>query len=76
MSQALPGLVSVCLGLALVWLGRWGIRNVEDLVSPVVAAPRRQREIRTIRRGSRSCVVLGGLFCVAGTVLVTSGAHL
>jgi len=73
MSQALPGIVSILLGGALVLLGRWGIRNGEGLVSSAIAAARREREIRSIKRGSRSCVVLGGLFCVAGAAMAVSG---
>jgi hypothetical protein len=75
MSQALPGVISVLLGCSLVLLGRWGIRNGDELVSTAIAETRRTREIRSIKRGSRSCLVLGALFCLAGTALAISGAH-
>ena len=75
MSQLLPGMVSVLLGLGLMSLGRWGSRNGETLVSVHIAAARRAKEIRSIRRGSRSCLVLGALFCLMGVALAVSGAH-
>lgn len=75
MSQAVPGLLSFVMGCAFVLLGRWGARNGEGLVSTAIAAPRREREIRSIRRGSRSCVLLGTLLGLAGIALAISGAH-
>lgn len=73
MSETLPGLVSIGIGTVLLLLGRWGLRRGEALVSPHLAAARREREIRSIARGSRSCIVLGGLFFALGAAMAVTG---
>lgn len=74
MSAVVPGLLSMAFGGVLFLLGRWGMSNGEALVPGQVAAARREKEIRSIQRGSRSCVVLGGLFVLMGGSLLVTGA--
>lgn len=75
MSEVVPGLLSVLVGGSLLLIGRWGLRNGQVLVSPHLAASRREKEIGQILRGSRSCMALGAMFCVVGLALAVSGAR-
>lgn len=50
------------VGLAFLLLGRWGRANQHLLVAATLSDVRREREERSIRRGARSCLVLGAVF--------------
>ncbi|WP_067430605.1 hypothetical protein [Nocardioides jensenii] len=62
-------LVSALVAVAFVMLARWGQRNVETLVPAGVAPARRDKDARAIRRGARSCLVIGILFAAWSVVL-------
>lgn len=74
MSNVVPGLVLALLGVLLVALGRWGRVNAESLVSVTLPEKRRVKELRSVRRGVRSVLILGGVLAVNGAVLVVVGA--
>jgi hypothetical protein len=66
-------LVSGGVALICLLLGRWGLRSAGDLV-PVTASPeRRALEERRIRRGAKSCFVLGALFTLLAVVSAVEG---
>lgn len=69
--------VSVVMGLVLLYLGRWGLARQGDLVAASLSVERRQKELRAIRRGARSCLVLGVVFVafavLQGTAAVVGG---
>lgn len=74
MSSVAPGLLLALLGALLVVLGRWGRVNAESLVSVALPEERRVKELRSVRRGVRSVLLLGGVLAVNGAVLVVVGA--
>ena len=75
MSGLLPGLVIAAVGLAMLLLGRWGRQHAESLVPDVVPEPRRSKELRTIRRGVKSCIVVGAFLSLNGVVFAVVAAN-
>lgn len=63
-----PAVVSGCVALVCFLLGRWGLRSAGDLVPATASPERRALEERRIRRGARSCFVLGVLFTLLAAV--------
>ena len=74
MGNVAPGLLLALLGALLVLLGRWGKVNAASLVSVALSEERRIKELRSVRRGVRSVLLLGGILAVNGAVLVVVGA--
>lgn len=74
MGNVAPGLLLALLGALLVVLGRWGRVHAESLVSVALPEKRRVKELRSVRRGVRSVLLLGGVLAVNGAVLVVVGA--
>lgn len=64
--------VSALFGLALLVVGGWGLVHHESLVSGSLIERRRDREVRSLRRGARSCLVMGLLFAMLAIVQVVS----
>jgi hypothetical protein len=60
--------VSGFIALVCLMVGRWGLRSGGDLVAVTASAERRAREERSIRRGARSCLLLGVLFALLAVV--------
>lgn len=74
MSSVAPGLVLSIFGVGLALLGRWGSHHAEDLVPVALPEVRRTKDLRSIRRGVRSCLLLGAFLAVNGVVLVVVAA--
>lgn len=72
-----PAVISGVVALVCVLLGRWGQRSAGGLVSVTASPERRAREERSIRRGARSCLVIGALFALLALLsaveAITSG---
>jgi len=65
-------LLAAAPAAALLALGNWGMRNLEDLVPAGASPDRRRKDERSLRRGARSCFGLGALFAVFAVVLGVS----
>lgn len=70
MTDYAPGFVLAAVGAAFMLLGAWGRGKAEVLVSVAVSAERRTKEMRTIRRGARSCLLFGAFSLINGVVFV------
>lgn len=70
-------LFSAGVAVAFIGLGRWGMRNLDELVPVRGSAEKQGKDLRSLRRGARSCLVLGVLFAafslVQGTTLLAGG---
>jgi len=55
-------LFQVAVGALLVLLGEWGVRRVDVLVPVELGEDERERRQRVMRRGGRTCQVVGVVF--------------
>jgi len=61
--------VFALVAVAIVSLSRWGQRNAEVLVPAHYSPDRRAKDLRSLRRGARSCFVIGILFALFSVLL-------
>jgi hypothetical protein len=55
-------LFQVGVGALLVLIGEWGVRHVDTLVPVELGEDERDRRQRVVRRGGRTCQVVGVVF--------------
>ncbi|KQY57222.1 MULTISPECIES: hypothetical protein [unclassified Nocardioides] len=67
-----PVLISALVAAGFVSLSLWGLRNVEELVPERPSMARRDKELRSLKRGARSCFLIGLLFATWAVVLAVN----
>jgi hypothetical protein len=65
--------VALALAAGFISLGRWGRRNLGSLIPADASAQRRRKDTRSLRRGARTCFVVGGIFAIFAVVLGVNG---
>jgi hypothetical protein len=65
-------LASTLVAAAFVSLALWGLRNLDDLVPARSSSDRREKDLRSLRRGARSCFAIGLLFAAWAVVLAVN----
>jgi hypothetical protein len=66
----IAALFGFALAALFLGLGRWGRHNAADLVPTALSAYGRAKRERSLRRGARSCQLLGSLFAVFAVLAV------
>jgi hypothetical protein len=63
-------LVLGTMAACLAFLGRWGIRNPETLVTGAWSELDREHRIAVVRRGARGCLVVAGVVALLAVLAV------
>lgn len=66
MTSLVDSITCFGLGLGLLLLGRWGMRNAEHLVPATLSEHERERKERVLSRGSLACQFLAVVFFASG----------
>ena len=63
-------IVDLLLGVAMFAVGRWGMKNMADLVPPELDSEAQEKKTRVMRRGAVIVQIVGVVFVVVGATRI------